>query len=361
MIILSPIPHFIKLNTMRFYYYLLLTVFSTPAIAWDMVCDNTLTCRVIEYSDMSDTGLIKSSILFERKAGANQPVEIYVRTKNSEEDIEIKDTQQLDNSLALFINQEYFGELKEIRNNIYQLSQHQATKVIQAFTKNEKVIFRNNRSQSSYTNGGFYDVMLTMDKKQGRVGTTGAVIAHGNKNESNVYAPIPVPTIKKGKVIDPEQSQELNTNEVIKIFPQFKKRYIHEAKCDAYDLEDPYYDETQGYDKRFRLIKLDNNHDLLETWCWFSAYNSGNAYWIISNTVKPSNKNIKFINNEGNTYKNGTISSIAKLRGEGDCLEKSSWTWNGHKFMLSSNISTGECLGFDGGAWELPSFISKIK
>ncbi|KDN10523.1 hypothetical protein GAPWKB30_0867 [Gilliamella apicola] len=38
-----------------------------------------------------------------------------------------------------------------------------------------------------------------MDKKQGWVGTTGAVIAHGNKNESNVYAPIPVPTIKKVK------------------------------------------------------------------------------------------------------------------------------------------------------------------
>ncbi|MFQ0970710.1 DUF1176 domain-containing protein [Gilliamella sp. BG1] len=354
-----------ELTVMRFCYCLLLTLFTTPVIAWDIVCDNTLTCRVIEYSDISDTGVIKSSILFQRKAGANQPVEIYVRTKNNKEEdkegIEIKNTQQLDNSLAAFINQEYLGELKEIQNNIYQLSQFQATKIIQAFTKNEKVIFRNSRSQSFYTNGGFYDVMLTMDKKQGRVGTTGAVIAHGNKNESNVYAPIPVPTIKKGKVIAPEQSQELNTNEVIKIFPQFKKRYIHEAKCDAYDLEDPYYDETQGYDKRFRLIKLDNNHDLLETRCWFSAYNSGNAYWIISNTAKLSNKNIKFINNEGNTYKNGTISSIAKLRGEGDCLEKSSWTWNGHKFMLSSNISTGECLGFDGGAWELPSFVSEIK
>lgn len=49
---------------MRFCYCLLLTLFTTPVIAWDIVCDNTLTCRVIEYSDISDTGVIKSSILF---------------------------------------------------------------------------------------------------------------------------------------------------------------------------------------------------------------------------------------------------------------------------------------------------------
>lgn len=345
---------------MRFYYCLLLTLFTTPALAWDMICDNTLTCRVIEYSDISDTGVIKSSILLERKAGANEPVEIYVRTKNGDEDIEIEDTQQLDNSLALFINQKSVGELNKIRNNVYHLSQHQATKVIQAFINNEEVIFRNNKSKSSFTNAGFYDVMLKMDKKQGRIGTVGAIVAHGNKNESNVYSPIPAPTIIKGKVIEPEQSQELNSIEVIKIFPQFKKRYMHEAKCDAYELEDPYYDETQGYDKRFRLIKLDNNHDLLETLCWFAAYNSGNAYWIIP-TAKSSTKNIKLVNSQGNIYKNGTIFSITKLRGVGDCLEKSSWSWNGYEFILSSNISTGECLGFNGGAFELPSFVSKLQ
>ncbi|WP_141675341.1 hypothetical protein [Gilliamella apicola] len=43
-------------------------------VNWEMVGDNTLTCRVAGFGRELDEGDSHISILLERKAGANQPI-----------------------------------------------------------------------------------------------------------------------------------------------------------------------------------------------------------------------------------------------------------------------------------------------
>ncbi|MCO6504866.1 MAG: DUF1176 domain-containing protein [Snodgrassella sp.] len=63
---------------------------------------------------------------------------------------------------------------------------------------------------------GFNAVMLKMDKMQGRIGTIGAVTKRGNKNESDVYAPVLAPVVKKAPVNQLTESKELTFDKVIK-------------------------------------------------------------------------------------------------------------------------------------------------
>jgi hypothetical protein len=58
----------------------------------------------------------------------------------------------------------------------------------------------------------------------------------------------------------------------------------------------------------------------------------------------------------------GTISENQKGRGIGDCWSYSSYVWTGKTFDLSSEGTTGLCRVIaGGGAWQLPTFVSKVK
>ena len=61
---LFTLVHYAYANTAVEFYY----------VNWEMVCDNTLTCRVAGFGRELDDGDSHISILLERKAGANQPI-----------------------------------------------------------------------------------------------------------------------------------------------------------------------------------------------------------------------------------------------------------------------------------------------
>lgn len=355
---------------MRFYSCLLLLLFITVTTQnnvyaakvtefnykdWQVVCDNTLTCRAVGYS--SENGDSDVSILLIRKAGANQSFTAYIKTNDQQ------DEQQEDDTFALSINHQFLGKLKNKKDEAYRLSQHQISQIIQALKgKNNTVIFHQNGKKWMLSNSGFNAVMLKMDEAQGRIGTVGAVVKQGNKNESHVYAPVPAPVIKKASVSTSEQSKKLTLVEVIKIFPRFKERFDKEADCDSFDLSNDAEDSSMtAFQPLFQLIKLDKRHNLLEASCWVAAYNDGRAFWVIPTTVKPHDNQIKFVTNSGSYYNKGEIVASLKERGLGDCWNRASWTWDGQQFLLSSEKITGICRGFIGGTWNLPTFVSTIQ
>lgn len=319
---------------------------------WHVVCDNTLTCRAVGYS--GENGGSALSLLLIRKAGANQPFTAYVKTNDQQDELQQED------SLTLFVNDQFIGKLKNRKDEAYKLSQYQISKIIRALkVNNNTVTFHQNNNEWMLSDSGFNAVMLKMDAMQGRIGTIGAVVKHGNINESRVYAPIPAPVIKKAKVSKLKQSKQLTLGEVIKIFPRFKERYDDEAGCYAYDFSNA-AQKSDLATASFQLIKLNNRYNLLEASCWTAAYNDGQAYWIIPNAAKPHDNQIKFVTDRGSYYKQGDIVAYQKVRGVGDCWTGASWTWDGHQFLLSSERTASSCRGFAGGTWYLPTFVTKV-
>jgi hypothetical protein len=52
---------------------------------------------------------------------------------------------------------------------------------------------------------------------------------------------------------------------------------------------------------------------------------------------------------------------MQKGRGIGDCLGMATWTWNGSTFVQTSDATTGMCRQFPGGAWKLPTLVTRVR
>jgi len=57
----------------------------------------------------------------------------------------------------------------------------------------------------------------------------------------------------------------------------------------------------------------------------------------------------------------GEISASHKGRGLGDCWSRSSWIWDGTRFVLAYEGTTGLCRSVPGGTWELPTHVTTVR
>lgn len=349
---LFTLVHYAYANTAVEFYY----------VNWEMVCDNTLTCRVAGFGRELDDGDSHISILLERKAGANQPITGgYFKYESYKYEDDDKKEQILKNHpISLVINNKDLGTLIKKPNSIYQLKPHQLSALLRVLKKTDnEIFFKQGDRYWELFDIGYNAVMLKMDEVQGRIGTIGAIIKSGKKSENDVYKPIPAPVIKKGTVIKSDESKKLTLDEVIAIFPEFKTRYSDEkeADCFSYDLDEK---EEDNFKPHFYLYKLDKNNDLLKASCLRGAYNFSDAYWVIPKK-KINNNKIEFVvTNVFPEYNNGVIKSDRKMRGLGDCWIYEELTWNGRKFVPSAKNTTGSCNGFLGGTWRLPILVTRV-
>lgn len=111
------------------------------------------------------------------------------------------------------------------------------------------------------------------------------------------------------------------------------------------------------------VYRLSNNKLLVSQLAWQAAYNMGFSFWLI-NDKPPYNPRpaLGDADAEGGAsdYEQGFLSSANKGRGLGDCWCSASWVWTGKAFEKAEEGSTGMCKGFPGGAWELPTTVSRI-
>jgi len=328
---------------------------------WEIVCDNTLTCRVVGFGREVDDGESPISILFERKAGAAQPVTGgYFKYQSYNDEVDNQKESELKNKpISLIINNKSLGTLTEKPNSIYQLKSHQLKALLEVLKKTDnEIFFKQGDRYWELFDKGYNAVMLKMDEVQGRIGTIGAIIKPGKKNENYVFKPIPAPVIKKGAVIKSDERKNLTLEEVVAIFPEFETHYNDEKEADCvYDLDS----QEDIYKPYFYLHKLDKHNDLLGASCLTGAYNFSDAYWVIPKKKTNNNK----INYVGTyvfpEYSNGVIKSNSKGRGLGDCWAYEELTWDGYKFVPSAENTTGSCNGFAGGTWRLPLWVTQVK
>ncbi|WP_353613456.1 DUF1176 domain-containing protein [Mangrovibacter phragmitis] len=317
---------------------------------WEVVCDNTLTCRAAGYSPEEGQG---GSVLLTRKAGAGSAVTGKVMLAEVDEGESTPVAQ-----LALWINGQPAGALTPTKNDDWQLSQQQTQRLVAAIKGSGKVEFKGGPEPFVLSGDGAYAVLLKMDDVQGRIGTPGALTKKGDKPESSVLAAIPAPVIQKVKTAS-AQPRPLTAPELKILKPQLLATLGGDDMCDNLSDSQEQGDSQMPGDNEVTLQPLDNSHSLISALCWRAAYNEGYGYWVIDKSLagKPV-----LVTTSGSDYTDGEISESQKGRGIGDCWWNASWVWDGAAFRKSHEGGTGSCRYLRlGGTWDLPLWVAQVK
>jgi hypothetical protein len=309
---------------------------------WEIVCDNTRTCRMAGYSSEEDTYKGHGgSVLITRAAGPNAPLKGEVTLGNH--DIYVDDPCVL----TLWINGKSKGKLKG--SGDYSLTPMQIQALLAAARSDKTIEFKGETKSFTLSGKGVSAVMLKMDEFQGRIGTPGALIRKGEKPEESVLPPLPVPVIRAAKVSN-APPRALTAPELADLKPlllQSKGKNENEEEC---EFEDTYPTEVS----EFTLTPLDERYVLISTRCRLYARDETIAYWIMDSALKGVPE---FVMIETDRYREGIIYGGFRS----SCPAISRWVWDGRKFRSSVEWYTGQCRFIRrDGTWSLPTFVTKI-
>ncbi len=321
---------------------------------WQVVCDNTLTCRMAGYQANLNSAF-PASILLTRQAGNSANIDGKIKLGGDKKGsnkalMELGDRHRA----SLFINGKDLGETKSssIGAGYTDLNAAQVKALLEALTQSSKIelVVRNTRWQVS--DKGATAAMLKADETQGRIGTPSALINPSSTSSNNVLAAKAAPQIR---LVIPNQKTNSNSSK------KFSMKSSQLAQVLQSTIKNTANDCPNLSDKTpWKINRLNNTQLLAQHNCWISAYNAGNGMWVM-NDSKPYNP--KLVTVDATSYDdNGTIKSLQKGRGLGDCMTKSEWVWTGKSFSKSHEASTGLCrMVAAGGAWELPTYVSEVK
>lgn len=314
---------------------------------WEVVCDNTLTCRAAGYSKEEEAS---GSVLLVRKAGADAPLVVDVVLTEMESDETAPQPK-----LVLWIDDKEVGEVEPEDSDTWRLSPAQATALVEAVKGSGKVEFKGGAKPFLLSGDGAAAVLLKMDDVQGRVDTPGALAKKGDKPESGVLAAKPAPVIQAAKVSD-ATDRPLTEAEVTMLKPKLIAALPKDNNCERLKSPDPQAEEG---DNDINLTPLDATHALLSALCWRGAYNEGYGFWVIDSKLAGEPV---LVTDSASDYSDGLISLGQRGRGIGDCWASAEWVWDGKAFAQSSESTTGMCRYIRaGGTWDLPSFVSTVK
>lgn len=327
---------------------------------WQLVCDNTLTCRAAGYSeDGIASGAASILLTVTPKQSA---VKTQLMLQNVDEDSPANAwLAQHGSRVVMYLNDKNYGVVELDSGSLSGvLSANQTQQLLAQAKQNTKIEFRSGQYRWHVSDSGLASVLLKLDESQGRVGTPLALVSKNSQPPMTPKSTKPIPKI----VIAPVYStKDLNPNIDLTKMDYWRANIenwiISETKD---DLKEACYalnsEEEWPGDRNWTLTPLDAKYTLASHVCWRGAYNEGIGFWVIdhANPNKPT-----LITYSGGSYDEGQITSGQRGRGLGDCLYLEEWTWTGSTFVNSKAMNTGLCRMIQlGGAWDLPTYTSEV-
>ncbi|HDX8616137.1 DUF1176 domain-containing protein [Aeromonas dhakensis] len=304
---------------------------------WELVCDNTRTCRAAGYSAESG-GL---SVLLTREAGAKGTLHAELAIAEVDEQAQ---GAPADGLITLLINGEELGTVKERT----PFSQPQIAALVQAIKGTGKVVFEWSKHQEPLSGAGAYAIFLKMDEFQGRLNTSTALTKQGPLPTTSIPPALAAPVIHAGAVTSDNLSRPLTKPEQQSI-GKWLKRHTDKDTCPMVD------ENSEGG----ILYPLNQKRALVQLPCWLAAYNDGSAFIVLDTNLDTASATL--ISTDANGYGMGELSASHKGRGIGDCFSFESWVWDGKNFVQSEQSTTGSCRMIAlGGTWHLPTLTSKV-
>ena len=312
---------------------------------WDLVCDNTGTCRMAGYQDESSDPV---SILFTRAAGENAAVEgKFTILPFGEADRDV----QVGQDIEIWLNGKSLGTVKHISDDAPdKLTEEQTKALLSGLKKESEIRLTYGKTTLKVSDKGAAAAMLKMDEFQQRLNTPSALIRQGQEKHA-VLAPkvepkIDAVSVNNRKTIELKRGEK-QFNHVLALL-----RKAHDGCVDE-DLES----------QDITIYPLTQNKVLAEALCARAAYQYTNYYAVLDDKLSKVEQVLADQYNEaGYDEKQGYafVRGIYKGRVIGDCWNSEDAVWNGKIFIRTSEWTTGSCKGFTGGAWQLPIFVSDI-
>ena len=312
---------------------------------WDLVCDNTGTCRMAGYQDESSDPV---SILFTRAAGENAAVEgKFTILPFGEADRDV----QVGQDIEIWLNGKSLGTVKHISDDAPdKLTEEQTKALLSGLKKESEIRLTYGKTTLKVSDKGAAAAMLKMDEFQQRLNTPSALIRQGQEKHA-VLAPKVEPQIDAVSVKNRKTTElKLGEKQYDNVLALLRK--AHDGCVDE-DLES----------QDITIYPLTHNKVLAEALCFKGAYQSTNYYAVLDDKLSNVEQVLAEQYNEaGYDEKQGYsfVRGTYKARGIGDCWSGDDAVWNGKIFIRTSEWTTGSCKGFTGGAWQLPTFVSDI-
>ncbi|MFC2566857.1 MAG: DUF1176 domain-containing protein [Haemophilus parainfluenzae] len=312
---------------------------------WDLVCDNTGTCRMAGYQDESSDPV---SILFTRAAGENAAVEgklTIVPFGEADRDV------QVGQDIEIWLNGKSLGTVKHISDDAPdKLTEEQTKALLSGLKKESEIRLTYGKTTLKVSDKGAAAAMLKMDEFQQRLNTPSALIRQGQEKHA-VLAPKVEPQIDAVSVKNRKTTElKLGEKQYDNVLALLRK--AHDGCVDE-DLES----------QDITIYPLTHNKVLAEALCFKGAYQSTNYYAVLDDKLSKVEQVLAeqyyeagYDEKQGYAFVRGTY----KGRGVGDCWSSQDAVWNGKIFIRTSEWTTGSCKGFPGGAWQLPTFVSDI-
>ena len=331
---------------------------------WQVVCDNTLTCRAAGYAGEGAFDTPASLLLTATPKVALPLAEIQFLDEGQEQ-------EQSNAAAELWLNDKNYGTLPLEHEGYYLLTAKQTGQLIKQAHLDTKIEIKQGANSWIISDKGMSAVLLKLDEVQGRVGTTLALVSKNSPNRQTPKSSKLMPVIKKAYSYPEDDHKQLDPAKLIYFRKNIEKWVDIDAKrfvgfeddmgdCELVNPSTEEYQRMQEYTSSsldWDFIPVDAKHTLASHLCWRGAYNEGSGYWLISHD-KPSQTQL--ITTSGSDYSNGEIYAAHKDRGIGDCWNTQEWVWNGKTFAMTVDSSTGMCRGFAGGAWGLPTYVSEV-
>ncbi|WP_372815503.1 DUF1176 domain-containing protein [Psychrobacter sp.] len=328
---------------------------------WQVVCDNTLTCRAAGYADESMFDTPASILLTVIPKKALPIAQIQFLSETSDKTY---------HSVELWLNGKNQGMLQpDADGSAYDLTTKQTQQLLSHSRQNTKIEIRVGSERWTISDKGMSAVLLKLDEVQGRVGTPIALVSKNHASKQTPKSAKAKPVIKKAYAY--ADNKQLDSSKLAYFQANINKWIDIDAKeligseddmgdCELINPKTEVYQRMQEYGADrldWTFTPVDATHTLASHLCWQGAYNESSGYWLI-NHDKPSKP--KLITTTGNDYSDGEIWATHKDRGLGDCWNRLVWVWNGQTFAKSEDSSSGMCRGFAGGAWDLPTYVSEV-
>ncbi len=328
------------------FYYLPFADETDKISDWSLTCNNIETCYAEGYH-AGDAGEQVASILL-KKAAQNKItglVKVDILDENGAGHIQ---------TLTMTVNHKNLGVIHK-NGDDFELNQRQINAIIQSIAKTGKasIKFRHGKEIWQVSDVGLKEVLGKIDEHLGVANTPFAILKKGNKKTLAKTArqkPVihPKPVLTADTVLIDKNSAE-GKKLVAFLTPLMKKedKYCDMLEEDASD----YLSETQ-----FAVMPITKDKKLVTARCMTGAYNISDTAWVMNNDLTHSYQTIDSVNDvDGNR-----LSYLYKGRGIGDCWGGESWIWTGNRYEKTAEYHTGQCKGFVGGAWLIPSYITDV-
>ena len=312
---------------------------------WDLVCDNTGTCRMAGYQDESSDPV---SILFTRAAGENAAVEgKFTILPFGEADRDV----QVGQDIEIWLNGKSLGKVKHISGDAPdKLTEEQTKALLSGLKKESEIRLTYGKTTLKVSDKGASAAMLKMDEFQQRLNTPSALIRQGQEKHA-VLAPKVEPKIDAVSVKNRKTTKlKLGEKQYDNVLALLRK--AHDGCVDE-DLES----------QDITIYPLTHNKVLAEALCFEGAYQGTNYYAVLDDKLSKVEQVLAEQYNEaGYDEKQGYafVRGSYKGRALGDCLAGQDAVWNGKIFIRTSEWTTGSCKGLPGGTWQLPIFVSNV-